>query len=195
MNFLKEASTILINTIFAQNFVFIRFLALCSFVGLTSNMESSIGMGGAVTFVTVMASIISYAIYHFLLVPLHIEYLETITFILTIAVFVQLVELYLKKAVPSLYRAMGIYLPLIATNCMILAVTLINITSNYSLINAIIFSVGASLGYTMALVILAGIRTRLKYALIPKFFEGYPIIFITASFIAIAFLGLQGIAR
>ena len=195
MNFIKEASTILINTIFAQNFVFIRFLALCSFVGLTSNMESSIGMGGAVTFVTVMASIISYAIYHFLLVPLHIEYLETITFILTIAVFVQLVELYLKKAVPSLYRAMGIYLPLIATNCMILAVTLLNITSNYSLVNAIIFSIGASLGYTMALVILAGIRTRLKYALIPKFFEGYPIIFITASFIAIAFLGLQGIAR
>lgn len=195
MNFIKEASTILINTIFAQNFVFIRFLALCSFVGLTSNMESSIGMGGAVTFVTVMASIISYAIYHYLLVPLHIEYLETITFILTIAVFVQLVELYLKKAVPTLYRAMGIYLPLIATNCMILAVTLINITSNYSLVNAIIFSVGASIGYTLALVILAGIRTRLKYALIPKFFDGYPIIFITASFIAIAFLGLQGIAR
>jgi Na+-translocating ferredoxin:NAD+ oxidoreductase subunit A len=195
VSFIKESSTILINTIFAQNFVFIRFLALCSFVGLTSNMESSIGMGGAVTFVTVMASIISYSIYHFLLVPLHIEYLETITFILTIAVFVQLVEIYLKKAIPNLYRAMGIYLPLIATNCMILAVTLLNITSNYSLINAIIFSIGASLGYTIALVILAGIRTRLKYALIPKFFEGYPIIFITASFIAIAFLGLQGIAR
>lgn len=195
MTFLKETFTILINTIFAQNFVFIRFLALCSFVGLTSNMESSIGMGGAVTFVTVMASVISYAIYHFLLVPLHIEYLETITFILTIAVFVQLVELYLKKAVPSLYRAMGIYLPLIATNCMILAVTLLNITNHYNLVTAIIFSVGASLGYTLAMVILAGIRTRLKYALIPKFFEGYPIIFITASFIAIAFLGLQGIAR
>jgi Na+-translocating ferredoxin:NAD+ oxidoreductase subunit A len=195
MNFIKEASTILINTIFVQNFVFIRFLALCSFVGLTSNMESSIGMGGAVTFVTVMASIISYVIYHFLLLPLHIEYLETITFILTIAVFVQLVELYLKKAVPSLYSAMGIYLPLIATNCMILAVTLLNITSSYSLVNAIVFSIGASLGYTMALVILAGIRKRLKYALIPKIFEGYPIIFITASFIAIAFLGLQGIAR
>jgi electron transport complex protein RnfA len=195
MNMLKEASTILINSIFAQNFVFIRFLALCSFVGLTSNMESSIGMGGAVTFVTVMATIISYAIYHFLLVPLHLEYLETITFILTIAVFVQLVELYLKKAIPSLYRAMGIYLPLIATNCMILAVTLLNITNKYSLFSAIIFSIGASIGYTLALIILAGIRTRLKYALIPKFFEGYPLIFITASFIAIAFLGLQGIAR
>ncbi len=195
MEFLKEIFTVLINSIFAQNFVFIRFLALCSFVGMTTSMENSIGMGGAVSFVTVMASVISYALYYFILVPLHLEYLQTITFILTIAVFVQLVELYLKKAVPTLYRAMGIYLPLIATNCMILAVTLLNITEQYSLMMAIVFSIGASIGYTLALILLAGIRIKMRYITIPKFLQGYPIIFITASFIAIAFLGLQGIAR
>ena len=195
MNFIKETSLILINTIFIQNFVFIRFIALCSFVGMTTSMDSSIGMAGAVTFVTVMASIISYFVYFFILIPLHIEYLETITFILTIAVFVQLVEIFLKKVVPNLYRAMGIYLPLIATNCMILAVTLLNVTAKYNLTLSIVFSLGASLGYTIALIILAGIRVRIKNSLIPKFFQGYPIIFITASFIAIAFMGLQGLAR
>jgi len=195
MELLKQTFTILINSIFAQNFVFIRFLALCSFVGMTTSMDNSIGMGGAVTFVTVMASVISYALYYFILVPLKLEYLQTITFILTIAVFVQLVELYLKKAVPTLYRAMGIYLPLIATNCMILAVTLLNITEQYSLMMAIVFSIGASIGYTLALILLAGIRIKMRYNTIPKFLQGNPIIFIAASFIAIAFLGLQGIAR
>lgn len=195
MNFIKEASLILINTIFIQNFVFIRFIALCSFVGMTTTMDNSIGMAGAVTFVTVMASVISYFVYYFILIPLHIEYLETISFILTIAVFVQLVEIFLKKAVPNLYKAMGIYLPLIATNCMILAVTLLNVTAKYSLSLSIIFSLGASLGYTIALIILAGIRIRIKNSSIPKFLQGYPIIFITASFIAIAFMGLQGLAR
>ena len=195
MDFLQQTFTVLINSIFAQNFVFIRFLALCSFVGMTTSMDNSIGMGGAVTFVTVMASVISYALYYFVLIPLKLEYLQTITFILTIAVFVQLVELYLKKAVPTLYRAMGIYLPLIATNCMILAVTLLNISEQYSLMMAIVFSVGASIGFTLALILLAGIRIKMRYITIPKFLQGYPIIFITASFIAIAFLGLQGIAR
>lgn len=195
MEFMRQVSMILINSILAQNFVIIRFIALCSFVGMTTDMNNSVGMGGAVTFVTVMASVISYPIYHFILVPLQLEYLQTITFILTIAVFVQLVELYLKKAVPSLYKAMGIYLPLIATNCMILAVTLLNITEHYTLILAIIFSLGASIGYTLALILLAGIRIKMRYTIIPKFLQGYPIIFIIASFMAIAFLGLQGIAR
>lgn len=195
MEAIQDIITLLINSIFAQNFVFIRFLALCSFVGMTTSMENSIGMGGAVTFVTVMASVISYGVYYFILEPLGLQYLQTITFILTIAVFVQLVELFLKKAIPSLYKAMGIYLPLIATNCMILAVTLLNITEHYTLVTAVIFSIGASIGYTLALVLMAGIRTKMKYSLIPKFLQGYPIIFITTAFMAIAFLGLQGIAR
>jgi electron transport complex protein RnfA len=158
-------------------------------------MENAIGMGGAVTFVTVMASILSYVVYQFILVPLHLEYLQTIVFILTIAVFVQLVEIYLKKAVPSLYKAMGIYLPLIATNCMILAVALLNVTENYNLLEATVFSFGASLGYVLALVVLAGIRERLRYVKIPSILKGYPIIFFIAAFIAVAFMGLQGIAR
>ena len=195
MSELQSLMNIFISAAFAQHFVFIRFLALCSFVGMTTSMDNAIGMGGAVTFVTVMASILSYVVYQFILVPLHLEYLQTIVFILTIAVFVQLVEIYLKKAVPSLYKAMGIYLPLIATNCMILAVALLNVTENYNLLEATVFSFGASIGYVLALVILAGIRERLKYVKIPSILKGYPIIFFIAAFIAVAFMGLQGIAR
>jgi len=195
MSELQNLMNIFINAAFAQNFVFIRFLALCSFVGMTTSMDNAVGMGGAVTFVTVMASIISYAVYQFVLVPLHVEYLQIIVFILTIAVFVQLVEIYLKKAVPSLYRAMGIYLPLIATNCMILAVALLNVTEGFNLLEATVFSFGASIGYVLALVVLAGIRERLSYAETPSILRGYPLIFFIATFIAVAFMGLQGIAR
>jgi len=195
MSELQSLMNIFISAAFAQNFVFIRFLSTLLFVGMTTSMENAIGMGGAVTFVTVMASILSYVVYQFILVPLHLEYLQTIVFILTIAVFVQLVEIYLKKAVPSLYKAMGIYLPLIATNCMILAVALLNVTENYNLLEATVFSFGASIGYVLALVILAGIRERLKYVQIPSILKGYPIIFFIAAFIAVAFMGLQGIAR
>jgi Na+-translocating ferredoxin:NAD+ oxidoreductase subunit A len=192
---LQDLFNIFINSAFTKNFVFIRFLALCSFVGMTTSMTNAIGMGGAVTFVTVMASIISYAVYKFILLPLNLQYLQTIVFILTIAVFVQLVEIYLKKAVPTLHKVMGIYLPLIATNCMILAVTLLNISEGYNFTEATVFSFGASMGYTIALVLLAGIRLRLNYAKIPKLVEGYPLIFFITAFIAMAFMGLQGIAR
>ncbi len=165
MGEIQHLMNIFINAAFAQNFVFIRFLALCSFVGMTTSMSNAVGMGGAVTFVTVMASVISYAVFQFILIPLHLGYLQTIAFILTIAVFVQLVEIYLKKAVPSLYRAMGIYLPLIATNCMILAVALLDVTEGFNLLEATVFSFGASIGYVLALVVLAGIRERLNYAI------------------------------
>lgn len=195
MNEIQHLLNIFLNATFAQNFVFIRFLALCSFVGITTNINNAVGMGGAVTFVTVMASIISYAVYQFVLIPLHVEYLQIIVFILTIAVFVQLVEIYLRKAIPLLYRAMGIYLPLIATNCMILAVALLNVTEKYNLLEATVFSFGASLGYILALIILAGIREKLRYADVPEVLKGYPLVFITSAFIAVAFMGLQGIAR
>jgi Na+-translocating ferredoxin:NAD+ oxidoreductase subunit A len=134
-------------------------------------------------------------IYQYLLVPFGLEYLQTITFILTIAVFVQLVEIYLKKAIPSLYRMMGIYLPLIATNCMILAVALLNVSEKYNLLEATVFSLGASIGYALALIIMAGIRERLRYTKVPELMKGYPLIFITSAFIAIAFMGLQGLGR
>lgn len=195
MNDLQQLGQILLQSIFAQNLVFIRFLALCSFVGLTADLNSAVGMSWAVTFVTVLASAVSYVIYHFLLVPFGLEYLQTITFILTIAVFVQLVEIYLKKAIPSLHRMMGIYLPLIASNCMILAVALLNVSEKYNLLEATVFSLGASIGYALALIIMAGIRERLRYAKVPELMKGYPLIFIASAFIAIAFMGLQGLGR
>jgi electron transport complex protein RnfA len=195
MNDLQQLGQILLQSIFAQNLVFIRFLALCSFVGLTADFNSAVGMSWAVTFVTVLASAVSYVVYHFLLVPFNLEYLQTITFILTIAVFVQLVEIYLKKAIPSLHRMMGIYLPLIASNCMILAVALLNVTEKYNLLEATVFSLGASIGYALALIIMAGIRERLRYAKVPELMKGYPLIFIASAFIAIAFMGLQGLGR
>ncbi len=195
MSELQQLGQILLQSIFAQNLVFIRFLALCSFVGLTANFNSAVGMSWAVTFITVLASAVSFLVYHYLLVPFGLEYLQTISFILTIAVFVQLVEIYLKKAVPSLHRMMGIYLPLIASNCMILAVALLNITEQYTLLEATVFSLGASIGYAIALIIMAGIRERLAYAKIPALMKGYPLIFVTSAFIAIAFMGLQGLGR
>ncbi len=195
MSELQQLGQILLQSIFAQNLVFIRFLALCSFVGLTANFNSAVGMSWAVTFITVLASAVSFLVYHYLLVPFGLEYLQTISFILTIAVFVQLVEIYLKKAIPSLHRMMGIYLPLIASNCMILAVALLNITEQYNLLEATVFSLGASIGYAIALIIMAGIRERLVYAKIPNLMKGYPLIFITSAFIAIAFMGLQGLGR
>ncbi|HPJ11990.1 MAG TPA: RnfABCDGE type electron transport complex subunit A [Caldisericia bacterium] len=184
---------ILIQTIFSQNFIFMRFLGLCPFFGLTNDMDSSIGMGGAVTFVTVMASVVSYFVYYFVLIPFGVEYLQTIAFILTIAVFVQLVEIYLKKMIPNLYKVMGIYLPLITTNCMILGVTLINIQEGYSLLETIFFAFGSSVGFTLAMVLMTAVRIRMGDSNIPAFFKGAPIVFIAASFIAIAFMGLQGL--
>ncbi len=189
MNFVN----ILIQTIFSQNFIFMRFLGLCPFFGLTNDMDSSIGMGGAVTFVTVMASVVSYFVYYFVLIPLGVEYLQTIAFILTIAVFVQLVEIYLKKMIPNLYKVMGIYLPLITTNCMILGVTLLNIQEGYSLLETIFFAFGSSIGFTLAMILMTAIRIRIADSNIPSFFKGAPIVFIAASFIAIAFMGLQGL--
>lgn len=184
---------ILIQTVFSQNFIFMRFLGLCPFFGLTNDMDSSIGMGGAVTFVTVMASVVSYFVYYFVLIPFGVEYLQTIAFILTIAVFVQLVEIYLKKMIPNLYKVMGIYLPLITTNCMILGVTLINIQEGYSLLETIFFAFGSSLGFTLAMILMTAVRIRIGNSNIPAFFKGTPIVFIAASFIAIAFMGLQGL--
>ncbi|MDD4028245.1 MAG: RnfABCDGE type electron transport complex subunit A [Caldisericia bacterium] len=184
---------ILIQTIFSQNFIFMRFLGLCPFFGLTNDMDSSIGMGGAVTFVTVMASVVSYFVYYFVLIPFGVEYLQTIAFILTIAVFVQLVEIYLKKMIPNLYKVMGIYLPLITTNCMILGVTLINIQEGYSLMETIVFAFGSSVGFTLAMILMTAIRIRIGNANVPAFFKGAPIVFLAASFIAIAFMGLQGL--
>jgi electron transport complex protein RnfA len=140
-----------------------------------------------------MASVVSYLVYYLVLIPLGIEYLQTISFILTIAVFVQLVEIYLKKMIPNLYKVMGIYLPLITTNCMIMGVTLLNIQHGYNLLETVVFALGSSLGFTLAMILMTSVRIRLRDSNIPEFFKGAPIVFIAASFIAIAFMGLQGL--
>jgi electron transport complex protein RnfA len=178
-----------------DNIVFMKFLALCSFVGMTSFFETSIGMGLAVAFVTTMASVVTFFIYYYVLVPLNLIFLRTIAFILVIAVLVQLVEMFIRKTSPALYKAMGIYLPLITTNCAILAVTFLNINYQYNLIEAIVYSLGVALGYAIALILLAAVRERLSFSDIPKFWQGYPIVFVTSGLLALIFLGFQGIAH
>lgn len=186
---------IFIIAVLVNNIVLMRFLALCSYVGMTSDVGQSIGMGFAVTFVTVLATAATWPLYHFVLVPLNLGFLQILVFILVIAALVQLVEFYLKKNVPGLYSAMGIYLPLITTNCAILAVTFENISNKYSFIESIVYAVAVSIGYLLAMILLAGIRDRIKTSPIPKFLQGTPILFATTSLIAVAFMGFSGLVK
>ncbi len=187
--------TIFLASLLVENVVLMRFLALCSYVGMTSDVGQSVGMGFAVTFVTVLATAATWPIYHFILVPLGLEFLQILVFILVIASLVQLVEFYLKKNVPGLYAAMGIYLPLITTNCAILAVTFDNITRNYNLIQSIVYAIGVSAGYLLAMVLLAGVRDRIKTSPIPKFLQGTPILFVATGLITVAFMGFAGMIK
>lgn len=186
---------ILLLALLVNNVVLMRFLALCSYIGMTNDVGQSVGMGFAVTFVTVLATAATWPLYHFVLVPLHLEFLQILVFILVIASLVQLVEFYLKKNIPGLYAAMGIYLPLITTNCAILAVTFENITYSFNFIQSIVYSVGVSLGYLLAMVLLAGVRNRIKTSPVPKFLQGTPILFAATSLIAIAFMGFSGLIK
>jgi electron transport complex protein RnfA len=186
---------IFIIALLINNIVLMRFLALCSYVGMTSDVGQSIGMGFAVTFVTVLATAATWPLYHFVLVPLNLGFLQILVFILVIAALVQLVEFYLKKNVPGLYAAMGIYLPLITTNCAILAVTFENISNKYTFIESIVYAVAVSVGYMLAMVLLAGIRERIKSSPVPKFLQGTPILFATTSLIAVAFMGFSGLVK
>ena len=172
-----------------NNILLIRFIALCSFFGVSTKINTSIGMSLAVVFVMTISSAVSWVVYHFVLSPFHLEFLRTAAFILTIAALVQLEELYLKKMVPTLYRAMGIYLPLITTNCAILAVAFLAIDYRYNFPQSMIYSLGVSFGYSLAIMLFAYIRERMALAPIPKWFQGYPIAFITAALMSLAFLG------
>jgi len=185
----------LLVTILVNNIILMRFIALCSYIGMTNDVGQSIGMGFAVTFVTVMATAATWPLYHFVLAPLHLEFLQILVFILVIASLVQLVEFYLKKNIPGLYAAMGIYLPLITTNCAILAVTFENISYNYTFIQSIVYAVGVSLGYLLAMILLAGVRSRMRTSPVPKFLQGTPILFIATSLIGMAFMGFSGLIK
>ena len=184
---------IFLSAMIVNNILLMRFIALCSFFGLSNNMQASVGMGFAVIFVMIMATTISWLVYHYLLVPFDLLYLRTASFILTIATFVQLEEMAIKKMFPALYRAMGIYLPLIVVNCAVLAAAFLIIDYNLSFIKSLVYTIGVGGGYLVAIVMFAAIRERIALAPIPKSFKGYPITFITASLMSLAFLGFKGL--
>jgi electron transport complex protein RnfA len=184
---------IFLSAMIVNNILLIRFIALCSFFGISNNIQTSLGMGMAVIFVMVMASSISWLVYHFILIPFDLLYLRTAAFILTIATFVQLEEMFIRKMFPALYRAMGIYLPLIVVNCAVLAAAFLIIDYNLDFIKSLVYTVGVGAGYLVAIVMFAAIRDRIALAPIPKSFQGYPIAFITASLMSLAFLGFKGL--
>ncbi|WXR61993.1 electron transport complex subunit RsxA [Peptostreptococcaceae bacterium AGR-M142] len=183
---------ILLSSILVNNFVMSRFLGICPFLGVSKKVETSIGMGMAVTFVMAIASTITYFVQK-LLVMAGIEYLQTLAFILVIASLVQFVEMVIQKMSPTLYQSLGVFLPLITTNCAVLGVAVINIQEKYNLIETIINGVGAAIGFTLAIVLFAGIREKLEIADIPEAFKGFPIALITAGLMSIAFLGFAGL--
>jgi electron transport complex protein RnfA len=186
---------IFISAFLINNVVLMRFLALCPFIGMSSDVNKSTGMGLAVTFVTVLATCVTYPIYKFILEPLGLVFLQILVFILVIAALVQLVEFYLKKTAPALYGSMGIYLALITTNCAILAVTFDVISNGYSFIEAIVYAVGVALGFLLSLLLLAGIRDRLRSSEVPAFLKGTPILFVTAALLSMAFTGFSGLVK
>lgn len=184
---------ILISTIFVNNYVLAQFLGICPFLGISNKMETATGMGVAVTFVVTLSSIITYFIQKYILATVGLEYLQTIVFILVIAALVQFVELALKKISPTLYSSLGVYLPLITTNCVVLGVAILNIKEGYDLMQTTFNAVGASIGFTLALVLISGIREKLAIADVPEALKGFPIALITAGLMSIAFLGFSGL--
>ena len=185
--------TILVGSILVNNFVMSRFLGCCPFLGVSKKIETAFGMGMAVTFVMALASLVTYLIQSFILVPFGLEYMQTIAFILVIAVLVQIVEMALKKISPSLYQALGVYLPLITTNCAVLGVAILNITEGYNLVESVVNGAAAALGFTLAIVLFAGIRERLEVSDMPKWMDGFPGALITAGLMAVAFIGFSGL--
>lgn len=192
---MNELLSIFLKSMLIDNVVLIQFLALCPFVGMTSDTGKATGMGIATSFVMVLATVVTYPLYHFILAPLNLQFLQTLIFILVIAALVQLVEFYLKKSAPGLYSSMGVYLALITTNCAILAVTLNCISKNYSFIESIIYALGSASGFLMSMILMSGIRSRIKIANVPEFVKGTPILFIAAGLLSLAFGGFAGLIK
>lgn len=188
-----EYIIIIISAIFVNNIVFAQFLGICPFLGVSNKISTSVGMGGAVVFVMTLATIVTYLIYQFVLVPLGLGFLQTISYILVIAALVQMVEIILKKVSPSLYQALGIFLPLITTNCAVLGVAILVIQKNLNLLESVVFAVATSVGFTLALVIFAGIREHMDLMGVPKGMRGVPIALVVAGLLALAFMGFAGL--
>ena len=183
----------MVNCILTNNFIFSRYLGCCPFLGVSNKVETAAGMGIAVTFVMGLASLFTYVVYHYILLPLGLSYLDTISFILVIASLVLFVEMFMKKSMPALYNALGIYLPLITTNCAVLGVTILNIDNNYNLLWSVLNGVFGALGFLLAIVLMAGVRERLESSNIPETFKGFPISLIIAGLMSVAFLGFAGL--
>ena len=190
---LTSLFSIAIGAILVENFIFSQFLGICPFMGVSKKMDTALGMGIAVTFVMGLASIVCWLLYTYVLVPLNLTYLETIAYILVIAGLVQFVEMFLQKSIPTLYQALGIYLPLITTNCAVLAVTLLNTQNHFNFIESVVYGITGGLGFLLAIVLFASVRERLEFSDYPKAFEGFPIALVSAGLLALAFMGFSGL--
>lgn len=195
---ISELLIISVGAILINNFVLVQFLGICPFLGVSKKVETASGMGFAVVFVMICASALTWLVQEYLLIPFSIEYMQTIAFILVIAVLVQFVEMFLQKSVPSLYNSLGVYLPLITTNCAVLGVAINNITkfggTEMSFVKSIVYGGSAGLGFTLAIVLFAGVRERLETSDVPEFLKGMPIVLVTAALLSIAFLGFSGLS-
>lgn len=192
---MKSMLVILFSAMLTNNFVLSKFMGICPFLGVSKKLDSAAGMGAAVTFVMVCATVCTYPVYTFLLAPFGLEYLKTVAFILIIALFVQLIEMILKKKMPSLYESLGVYLPLITTNCAVLGVTILNIDNGYNFGESLVDALGAGLGFTLALLIFSGVRSRVDKADIPETFKGVPATLIAASIVSVSFMSFSGMVE
>lgn len=190
---MKELLLIAVGSALVNNVVLSQFLGICPFLGVSKNVKTAGGMGGAVIFVITIASFVTGLIYKFILVPTNFEYLQTIVFILVIAALVQFVEMFLKKVMPPLYNSLGVYLPLITTNCAVLGVALTNVSESYSILEGVINGIATATGFLVAIVLMAGIREKIEYNDVPEAFKGTPIVLVTAGLMAIAFFGFSGL--
>ena len=185
--------SITLGAILTNNFIFSQFLGCCPFLGVSKKVDTAVGMGVAVTFVMGLASAVCFVVNKFILIPLDLAYMQTVAFILVIASLVQFIEMFLQKAMPSLYTALGVYLPLITTNCAVLGVVLLNVQNKYNFIESLVYGVTGGLGFLLAIVLFAGVRERNVFADCPKCFEGFPIALVTAGLMALAFMGFSGL--
>ena len=192
---MKEMLIILFTAILVENYVLMKFLAICSFLGVSKKLDAAVGMSAAVIFVMLMATAATWPIFHYVLDPLKLGYMQTVIFILVIAALVQLVEMILKKFMPPLYRALGVFLPLITTNCAILGVVVLNITKSYTFAQSMVNSLGAGLGYLLAMVLFSGVRSRVDTADVPECFKGIPITLVAASIMSVSFMGFTGLVE
>ena len=193
MDQITNLLAIMLGAILANNFIFSQFLGICPFLGVSKKVDTAVGMGIAVTFVMGLASAVCYVVNQFVLIKFGLEYMQTVTFILVIASLVQFIEMFLQKSMPSLYTALGIYLPLITTNCAVLGVVLLNVQNSYGFIESVVYGITGGLGFLLAIVLFASIRERMEFSEWPKAFEGFPIALVAAGLIALAFMGFSGL--